>query len=1272
MKLIQRCISGCLALLLLLAMVPVRAQAAETKAPDLKEVPQLPKPAVEGRPLDIRLSFSSQEDKTPEELYEEYAMQAFFPESRDSVGLNSVGAGSRLSGDERVIYDALKTLIREVADGDRSSTVFAIGQPIEYEGEDYPVDILTEFSGSSFTQSMFDRIISALLLDMPYELYWYDKTMGCELIGGFINEYGYLAQLTFGFTVSEDYRYDDAYSADTDLTGAASNAADNARDIVAQYANASDYDKLLGYQNEIHDLVSYDHAAAEGGYFSQEIDPWQLISVFDGDPDTNVVCEGYSKAYMYLCDLTDFDQAIQCYTVEGYMESSGGGGLHMWNIVDIAGDHYLVDTTNNDAGTIGEGGGLFLAGGIGDPWDGYYVDGLFYYYDDMMLELWGYGTDSILTLRASSYDPNGAEWEAIAAGFCGDELLWMLDSDGLLTITGTGDMYAFGELNTPWYGYWEQITAIGIDEGVTSIGDYAFSYCSNVTEVSIPASVSRIGDNAFASCYGLTEIVLPDGLVSISNALFQYCWSLESITIPESVTDIGVYAFADCHALKKIRLPENLISIGESAFINCIGLTEITIPGKVTDIGRGAFQNCLEMETVSIPATVRYIGDYAFYGCEKLEKVYYVGTEEQWAQITLGEGNSWLLNGAIYFGDLDTPAVTKLQNTAEGVKITWGAVPGAARYRVYAKTGSGGWQNLGNTTGTSFVWTGAESGQTYTFTVRCVSGDNKKFTSGFNADGWSISYIAQPNVTALENVADGVKLTWGKVNGAGKYRVYIRSGSGWTMVGETSGTTLTWKGAEAGKTYTFTVRAVNAVAGAAGSAYSTAGWKHTYIAAPVVTGLESAPNGITVTWDEAAGAQQYRVFVKTGSGGWKTLGNTKATSFTFTEAELGKTYTFTVRCVSADGKSFTSAYNTSGWKHTYAPVPTVTKTETTAGGIKLTWSAVNGVSRYRVYAKTSNGWVKIGDTTGTSLTWKGAQTGGSYIFTVRGLSADGKSYTTGFNNTGWKHTYAAQPGITGFQSLDEGIRITWGAVSGAERYRVFVKKANGGWSTLTDTTGTSFIWTGAELGGTYTFTVRCMKADTADFTSYYNTAGWSHTFKPVPGITGLESTAKGVKITWDPIKGAEKYRIYVKTDTGWKKLKDTTGTAFTWTGAELGETYTFTVRCLNADGTAFTTGYNGSGWSHKFSPAPEISKLESVSKGVKITWGDINGAEKYRVFVRNSKGGWSTLGDTAGTSFTWTGAKKGTSYTFTVRCLNADGTAFTSPYNTAGWTYTHQ
>ena len=314
-----------------------------------------------------------------DELFAAYAEQVLYGTGAAAFGM---AAGERLSGDEKLLYDALVPYIRQIAAGERASATITVGR------SDYgAVDTEVAFEVPTFSGEALGNVLNALMSDYPYEMYWYDKVSGC----GFVMP---AYQVTFSFTVAQSYRGADAYTADTVKTGLASEVAANAQAIVNKYANSADLDKLYCYKQEICTLVSYDDDAAASGNFSANSDSWQLINVFDNDYSTNVVCEGYSKAFMYLCDLSDFKGDVACYTVSGYMD----GGAHMWNIVTMDGCNYLADVTNSDSGSIGADGSLFLVEGTGSVAEGYVINGTSFEYDAETISMWGTDADSILTL----------------------------------------------------------------------------------------------------------------------------------------------------------------------------------------------------------------------------------------------------------------------------------------------------------------------------------------------------------------------------------------------------------------------------------------------------------------------------------------------------------------------------------------------------------------------------------------------------------------------------------------------------------------------------------------------------------------------------------------------------------------------------------------------------------------------------------------------------------------------------------------------------------
>ena len=186
------------------------------------------------------------------------------------------------------------------------------------------------------------------------------------------------------------------------------------------------------------------------------------------------------------------------------------------------------------------------------------------------------------------------------------------------------------------------LASINIPNGVTSIGDSAFSGCSSLASINIPDGVTSIGDSAFSGCSSLASINIPDGVTSIGSGAFSGCNSLASINIPNGVTSIGYEAFSGCSSLASIEIPDGVTSIGGSAFYGCRSLASVNIPDSVTSIGSCAFDNCRSLESIEIPDSVTSIGSWAFRDCSSLTDVYYVGTEEQWNAIDIGQFNSKL------------------------------------------------------------------------------------------------------------------------------------------------------------------------------------------------------------------------------------------------------------------------------------------------------------------------------------------------------------------------------------------------------------------------------------------------------------------------------------------------------------------------------------------------------------------------------------------------------------------------------------------------------
>ena len=230
------------------------------------------------------------------------------------------------------------------------------------------------------------------------------------------------------------------------------------------------------------------------------------------------------------------------------------------------------------------------------------------------------------------------------SGTCGANLTWNL-TDGVLTISGTGNMYdysVYSYFEIPWIKSMGTIGRIVIENGVTSIGNWAFFSCGDLTSATIGNSVTSIGEGAFSGCSSLTSITIPNSVTSIGMYAFHACSSLPIIedvryadtylieavdtslstyTIKDGTKWIGSLAFFECSSLTSVNIPNSVTSIGESAFLGCSSLTSVTIGNGVTSIGEGAFYGCSSLTSVTIPNSVTSIGGDAFYGCSGLKNL---------------------------------------------------------------------------------------------------------------------------------------------------------------------------------------------------------------------------------------------------------------------------------------------------------------------------------------------------------------------------------------------------------------------------------------------------------------------------------------------------------------------------------------------------------------------------------------------------------------------------------------------------------------------------
>lgn len=259
-----------------------------------------------------------------------------------------------------------------------------------------------------------------------------------------------------------------------------------------------------------------------------------------------------------------------------------------------------------------------------------------------------------ISVENKEVDAAGTEdTKIVKSGICGpygnDNATYTFDSDGLLTISGTGiadsDFWYNGSDEESEYG---KVKKVKINSGITGIDDYAFKNCKNITDVEFPDTLKTIGDYVFNGCSSLKSVNFPASVENIGECAFANCTSLTEVTLPEVKTTWAAI-FENCTGLKKVTFPKtaspsntwgnafrgckNLetVDLGGATeipycgFMSCTSLKEITIPNTVKTIGEGAFVDT-SLKNVVIPEGVQKIGGQAFEACTKLESLSFPST----------------------------------------------------------------------------------------------------------------------------------------------------------------------------------------------------------------------------------------------------------------------------------------------------------------------------------------------------------------------------------------------------------------------------------------------------------------------------------------------------------------------------------------------------------------------------------------------------------------------------------------------------------------------
>lgn len=337
--------------------------------------------------------------------------------------------------------------------------------------------------------------------------------------------------------------------------------------------------------------------------------------------------------------------------------------------------------------------------------------------------------------------------------------------------------------------------------------------------------------------------------------------------------------------------------------------------------------------------------------------------------------------------------------------------------------------------------------------------------------------------------------------------------------------------------------------------------------------------------------------------------------------------------------------------------PCILSLSNTEDGIKVSWNNVEGADYYRVYHRTINGsWVYLGTTTSTYYFDTNVKSGYWYYYTVRAVNEAGFS---DYEKQGKLIQALNTPGFTSITNIHKGINLNWNKVTAAKGYYIYRKAGNENWQYYTKTTSTTYTDTKVTNGVNYQYRIKAFRNNTVSGFHYVPVTLKRFASPQIKSLTNVEA---GIKVQWNSLSGAKGYYVYRKTGNGsWKYLGHTYSTVFTDTTAKAGYTYNYTVKAYDSNGN--NSSYNPYGLKYKRLTTPNVYDYDVVYNGIKLKWYGVTGANGYYVYRKTGNGQWEYLGKTTGKTFTDKTAKKGTTYTYTVKAYSG---SYISGYNTKG------
>jgi uncharacterized repeat protein (TIGR02543 family) len=686
-----------------------------------------------------------------------------------------------------------------------------------------------------------------------------------------------------------------------------------------------------------------------------------------------------------------------------------------------------------------------------------------------------------------------------------------------------------------------KISNIDIPESVTKIEGYAFYECNSITQISLSASIVELDELSFLACASLTHLnVAPmnpnytteDGVLYNKNLTELICCPSGKETVlylPLTVSKISETGLMGCFDIPGFQanpsssyfssLDGVLFNKNKSMIIQCPVLKEgtYTLPSSVTEIRSAAFSWCYNLTSIILPSNLKTIGPAAFMGCMSLETIAIP------ASVTSISDSAFNYNVAlesVYFrGNAPLMGEGVFDFTADAFTIYYPSLSTGYTTPTWLNEEYNTAKYIYNITVTFSNTGGTPSTKAVNFNST-VAAPATPARTGYIFAGWftSMAYTT-PWVFATNKVTSNITL-------------YVK-----------------WIASQ-------------------------------------VTGLKAASagyNSVKLTWTATPGANNYEIYRATSLGGTyylvTTIPATSLPTYTNTALGTGTTYYYKVRAYSLNGT--TKTYNNYSAISSAKPLP-ATPTGLVAqaasySSTKLSWTAVAGASGYSVYRATSS--------TGT-YTLLATVTTNTYTKTSLALGTTYYYKVIAYRLVGTTKVYGGYSGVVGARVVPptpislvasspsyNSIKLTWGAVYGANGYSVYrATSATGTYTFLATVTTNTYTNISLAIGTTYYYKVNAYRLSGS--TKIYGSQSAAVTKKVVPAtITTFNVVRAGstsINLSWGAISGANGYELYRATSSTGAYVLVITQSALTYInlGLATGTTYYYKIRSYRLVGTA--------------------------------------------------------------------------------------------------------